>query len=628
MKASSMTLQKIFEQTIRYKIPLFQRPYVWNEQDNWLPVWEDIKRLSERHLRRGNASPHFLGAIVLDQMRGPTGTIEVRQVIDGQQRLTTIQVILAVLRDLAKQHGVNKYASRFEKLTANDESFHDDADDEFKVWPTNRDREDYRRTLKAGSEEELRKAYEVGKGKKKIGAQIPDAYLFFSRVLSEWLKRDGDEDDGDESLEGTIEERFESLWSIIQGHLLIVAIDLEEDDDAQVIFETLNARGSQLLPADLVKNYLFHLAELEESQIEHLYERYWRAFDEDFWRKEVRQGRLKRPRIDLFLQHYLTLKTNDEVNVGHIFGVFKHHCDTATKLVSGNADEAVKESSEDHLERLKQYGSVFRKFHAPSPGSRSALFFERLVAIDTATVFPFLLEAFHKLDTAEGNEQLETILVDIESFLARRMICGLTTKNYNRLFLDLVRDAEKAGVVTAEGVRTFLMKMTGDSVRWPNDEEMRTAVLTRPFYSVLSQQKMRMVLQALDIAMESGKSEEILYTSKLTIEHLLPQAWRDHWPLPDSDGDDEAEQLKKKEAREAALHSIGNLTLLTKKLNPSISNSGWDAKRPEILKHSKLNMNRYFQEKEAWNEQEIENRSGMLFDIAKVVWPYPTEAKG
>ena len=187
------------------------------------------------------------------------------------------------------------------------------------------------------------------------------------------------------------------------------------------------------------------MAELEEAPIEQYYEGYWRQFDEDFWRKEIRQGRLKRPRIDLFLQHYLTLKTNDEVNVGHIFGVFKQYAEKSTKPDAIDGSRINKETSQDHLERFKQYGGVFRKFYTPTVGSRAALFFERLDAIDTATVYPFLLEAFHTLDNAAGLEQLNAILVDLESFPTLCMICGLTPKNYNRLFLDLMRDAEKAG---------------------------------------------------------------------------------------------------------------------------------------------------------------------------------------
>lgn len=621
MKAGSINLQRVFEQTIRYRIPLFQRPYVWTEEDNWQPIWDDVRILAERYLRRGSAPPHFLGAIVLDQLRGQTGGIEVRQVIDGQQRLTTIQILLAVLRDIARLHGLEKHATRFEKLTANDSAFQDDADDEFKVWPTNRDRADYRRTLKAGSDKALRKIYEASTNARQVGARIPDAYLYFHRAISGWISHSGLENEYEEPLCGTAEERFEALWTIVRGHLMLVAIDLDEDDDAQVIFETLNARGTQLLPADLVKNFLFRLAELEEAPVDAYYERYWQQFDEDFWREEVAQGRMKRPRIDLFLQHYLTLKTNDEVNVGHIFGVYKEYAESLTK--PGDDGDTTCLKAEDHLVPLKQYGRVFRRFYEPAVGSRAGVFFERLNIIDTATVYPFLLEAFHSLDGTDESRRLDEILTILESFLVRRMICGLTPKNYNRLFLDLVRDVERAGEVTSERVQAFLMKAEGDSVRWPDDEELLRAFLTRPFYTCVAQAKQRMVLLAIDGAMETGKTETIVVSRNLTIEHLMPQSWHSHWPIPTSKTDESATLQAKKDNRDVVLHTIGNLTLLTDKLNPSVANSSWPVKRPEILKHSKLNMNRYFQDFSTWTEEDITTRGRILCEFARQVWPHP-----
>ena len=619
MKAGSINLQKIFEQTICYRVPLFQRPYVWDVEDNWEPMWHAIRDLSERYMREGKASPYFLGAIVLDQMQGPTGTIEARQVIDGQQRLTTLQLLMAVLRDLAVYCELPKYASRFEKLTINDESFQDEPDDAFKVWPTNRDREDYRKTMTAGSTEKLYELYDVS-SHDWIGSQIPDAYLYFWEQVGEWIEENNAAEEGEDLTLPELEACFESLWAVIRNHLQIVAIDLEDDDDAQIIFETLNNYGTQLSPADLVKNYLFRQAELEHAPIEQYYDKYWSDFDDNFWREEIRQGRLKRPRIDLFLQHYLTLKTHDEVNTGHIFATFTSYADRATKPSNDPADSPVKQTVQDHLAQLRDYGKVFRKFQDPPDGTRAAVFFDRLESIDTTTVIPFLLAAFHELDKGRIDD-LNQILIDLESFLTRRMICGLTNKNYNRLFLDLIRDCETAGQITVSGMRAFLAKLEGDSVRWPNDDEMLEAFLSRPAYTTLSQAKLRMVLQALDSAMETGKSEEIVYTSKLTIEHLMPQKWQAHWPLPAED--DPAEFQKMENARQSALHTIGNLTLLTQKLNPSVSNSDWKSKRPEILKHSKLNMNRYFQEIQAWNEEEIEKRGRELFHFAKSVWPHP-----
>lgn len=599
MQAGSKNLQKIFEQTVRYRIPLFQRPYVWDEEKNWQPLWEDIRMLSQRHVEGLDSRSHFIGAIVLEQLLGSTGSIEVRQVIDGQQRLTTLQLLLAALRDLCAALGISKYQQRFAKYTSNDEAFLEDKDDLHKVWPTNRDRDDFRKTMLAGSPDALCKTYGKSVGKGKVGCLIPDGYLYFYHVLSAWV---GDHEAPD------IEKRIEALWMSVCNLLRIVTIDLENDDDAQIIFETLNARGTKLLPADLVKNHLFHQAELRGGAIEDLYEKHWRPFDEDFWRDEIRQGRLFRPRVDLFLQSYLTLKTNDEVNAGHIFEVFKEY------------EAAEGRPAEDYMKELQVYGQIARTFYHPPKGSRAELFFYRLALIDTTTVQPFLLEAFRTFPLPDGESRIRQILVDLESWLTRRMVCGLTTKNYNRFFLDAVKDLTRAGGVTPEQFRKFLASQTSETNRWPDDEEFRRAFEGYELYRTLTRPKLRMILEALDLAMDSEKSERIYIQSNLSIEHLLPQSWQEYWPLDITDPEMRREAI---ERREHLLQTIGNLTLLTQKLNSSVSKNAWTIKKPEIVKQSKLNMNRQLHEYPDWSEDRIVERGQSLFAIAKSIWPHP-----
>ena len=119
MEANTRNLERIFDQTISYQIPLFQRPYVWNEEDNWQPLWEDIQLLMDKSLIDGRAHSHFLGAVVLEQVNNATGSIEARQVIDGQQRLTTLQLFLLAAKDLCQYIGADKYFERFTDLTSN-----------------------------------------------------------------------------------------------------------------------------------------------------------------------------------------------------------------------------------------------------------------------------------------------------------------------------------------------------------------------------------------------------------------------------------------------------------------------------------------------------------------------------
>ena len=602
---------------------MFQRPYVWSEEENWAPSWDDVRVLTERLLQDGDVYPYFLGAIVLDQLRSNTGSIEARQVIDGQQRLTTLQILLATLRDTCCARDIQRFPARFAKLTSNDKDFVEEPEDAFKVWPTNLDREDFAATLRAGSLEALFKHYSLDKNRKCAGSRIANAYMYFARNLSDWLDA-AEEDDGSEFAAYSQEDRIRALWDVISGKLLLVVIDLDESDDAQVIFETLNARGTRLLPGDLVKNYLFNRAEQAQLPIEKLYDTYWRELDGEFWRHEVKQGRLKRPRIDLFLRHYLTMATNDDVGVGHIFGVFKFYAEQQHPPLVDEAKAAASVSRpEAHLRALSVYAQVYRGFDAPAPDSRAQVFFERLAAIDTTTVYPYLLEAFRVLQESGQQQDLDALLVWLESYLVRRMVCGLTPKNYNRLFLDLLRSAKRRGEFSAAVTRDFLLSLSGDSSRWPDDDEFRIAWLETPIYQKLAQYKQRMVLAALDRACENPKSEPLPLPDSLTIEHVLPRGWEDSWPLALKNWADPIEKQEATDLRNRLLHSFGNLTLITGSLNPALSNGPWASKQPALIKHSKLNLNQYFHGRAQWDEAAIRERGSRLFDRAAEIWPNP-----
>lgn len=626
MEANTRNLERIFDPMIAYQIPLFQRPYVWSEDVNWLPLWEDIQLLMDKYLVDGSVHSHFLGAVVLEQVSNTTGSIEARQVIDGQQRLTTLQLFLTAARDLSKELDADKYLLRFTDLTENKASRIDTSEEAYKVWPTNSDRAAFMRTHAAGSPSAVLVEF-VGNSKvERVGNNIADAYLYFSYQLRSWFA--GELDDGELEAEHSIEDRMEALWQVIRTHLQLVVIDLDKDDESQVIFETLNARGTQLLPGDLIKNYLFRKAEGADEAIEDLYNLCWRDFDDPdgkFWREEVTQGRLKRPRIDLFMQHYLTLHTQDDVRVSHIFNIYKHF---AEHYSPKKGDSRILPSTPgEHLRALTSYGRVFRQFYEPEPGSRLEVFLSRLAAVDTATIFPFLLEACSTLSD-DHQDELERILVWLESYLVRRMICGLTAKNYNRIFIDLVKAVQSGARITELAVTQFLLKSEGDSVRFPSDAEFELAWLSNPSYKWLAQYKIRAVLSALDAALEDSKSEHLGLPDGLTIEHIMPVSWANSWPLNLEDPDDAAEKLLASEARDNILHSFGNLTLITGRLNPSLSNSSWEIKKPKLLEFSKLNLTRYFHSIEHWDEEAIRHRGASLFKTALELWPRPPSDAG
>src|SRR4030095_13479776 len=218
----------------------------------------------------------------------------------------------------------------------------------------------------------------------------------------------------------------------------------------------------------------------------------------------------------------------------------------------------------------------------------------------------------------ENINQLKAIVGILESFLVRRVACHLTPKNYNRIFLELLSYCEENGGVSPSALKDFLLKSEADTAKWPTDDEFRNAVKNNQLYRFLTKARLRLLLRAINQAIESEKSEDIQLPEELTVEHLLPQNWQDHWPLPEMD---EAEKAKAIQSRDHLKHTLGNLTLLTKKLNPSVSNSAWAAKRPEITKQSKLNLNREFYDVSEWAEKQIEERGNRFADILLKIWP-------
>ncbi len=167
-----------------------------------------------------------------------------------------------------------------------------------------------------------------------------------------------------------------------------------------------------------------------------------------------------------------------------------------------------------------------------------------------------------------------------------------------------------------ERVRKFLLKSDADSSRWPADAEFRDAWVRTPIYRTLARKRVRFLLETLETSQLHSKTEGII--TKLSIEHLLPQTWKQHWPLPGKG--DQAEEAAE---RDRVLHSIGNLTLVTKSLNPALSNAPWAKKRKEVVKYSALSLNRGFSDVPEWNEFQIEARAKELFKTARKVWPYP-----
>ena len=246
MQVDNLNLQKLFNNIERYEIPGFQRQYVWSQEDQWGPLWEDVQNKAEDFLEApcDEHTAHFLGAVVLQQQSVPTSQLPTRVVVDGQQRLTTLQLLLDAVQEVFEKRGYAYPAKRLERLVLHPDEYRDgDPDNAFKVWPTQTDQDAFRQAMLNDRASE-----------KYGNSPIVQAHDFFMQQTSHWLD--------DQPEEG--EKRAVALERAITTLLEVVVIDLGASDDPHIIFETLNARGTPLLQSDLIKNMVLQVAKASD----------------------------------------------------------------------------------------------------------------------------------------------------------------------------------------------------------------------------------------------------------------------------------------------------------------------------------------------------------------------------
>jgi uncharacterized protein with ParB-like and HNH nuclease domain len=605
MEVHKRTPHEIFNMPQRLLVPLFQRPYVWSEEAQWEPLWEDIIRVASRFLANPQAShqPHFIGAVVLQQMPNSTGGFQERTIIDGQQRLTTLQILLDAMHAEFEHAGATKPAKRLERLIRNDEEFCSHPEDEFKVWPTNRDRPAFCEVMAAATPVD----YNALAFKKD---RLPQAHKYFSEQVRQWLS---------EGAESDISARADALETTARELLQIVVIDLAADENAQEIFETLNARGAQLSAADLIKNFIFQRLLMEGADTESAYEQDWKQFETAFWEKEVNIGRFTYPRAAVFLNHFLVARTGEVIGTQEVFSRFKTFASHESKL--------------EMRELLRQVHSASKVYEEYTLGAEKTegnvtsleLFSYRMSVLDTDSIKPLVLVLVDPELPPIGVEQLSIALNAVESYLIRRMIMSATTKNYNIFFTLLIAELRKHGRENAGTVVTeFLRSQNADFRYWPDDEQIRVELLTMPIFR--KGRRLRMILEALEdhrrgliAESKNATGEQRVIRGKLTLEHVLPQTWETNWPLLN----DETEQ-----SRRSMVHVLGNMTLLTQKLNSKVSNGAWlgkEGKAAALRQQSTLLLNRDLTEdsSQQWTTNAIAERTRELTESLLAVWGTP-----
>jgi hypothetical protein len=594
----------VFMQPQRLVVPLFQRPYVWNEENQWEPLWNDVVRVADRVLSRPGDKhhPHFLGAVVLQQVQKATGQMQERTIIDGQQRLTTLQLLLDALHAELLAVGAQQPAMRIEPLVANAQAFCTRPTDCFKVWPTNRDRAAFNAIMGAKPPVD----YEAVGHR---GEKMVEAHRFFSEQAREWLV----------AVPEAILARAAVIETVVRDLVQMVVIDLTVDENAQEIFETLNARGAQLTAADLIKNFIFQRLLDAGTDVEDAYQKHWKDFETGFWETEVSVGRLRYPRSSIFLNHWLIARTGEEIVAREVFDRFKRFADHDAGMPMITLIEQVHRASQVYREFITDASTL------SGPIDRLGLFGYRTGVLESEVIKPLVLCLLDPEDSAIPPQQFTKALDVVESWMVRRMLVRATTKNYNQVVAELVAllrkaDRSKAGDL----IEGYLARQASGSRYWPDDAELREELAGLLAYRRLGRGRLRMVLEAIEDYRRGwkdgkpGLGEERVARGSLAIEHVMPRKWHTYWPL---NGEDEAE-------RDRSIHTLGNLTLLTRKLNSKQSNGPWlgdDGKRKGLEEHDVLFLNRELLKTalSEWTDGAIVERTKMLTEAIIQIWPVP-----
>lgn len=591
MDARPIDLTKLFEPTTQYHAPLFQRPYVWNLEKQWEPLWQDIRTAAERLTDESVSNddrPHFMGAIVLELMEAREVTT--KSIIDGQQRITSLQLLIAAARVAARDEGEENLAKRLDALLFFEDWLVEEPNDQFKVVPTNGDRVAFRLSTR----HDVTDTQRVPPGD---STRTMEAYAYFRAAIEEWLT---------EADETPRPKKLDALVRALRQNLRVVVIDIGREENAQAIFETMNARGTPLLAADLVKNFLFQGN--SESHAQFLHAKYWADFDTQTWRREVGIGRAKRPRIDQLLGNWLILRGEDDLHWQELFLDFKKYRSSA------------EQSSEDLLADLREVASVYDLLERYPTESREGLFMYRLDVLEARTSIPVALRVFGPGGIEDATDRIRALLA-IESWLVRRMLCRLTTKNYNNVVRALLNRVS-GGPFTSASVIEFLGALQGESQVWPDDSQLVENLRTQPYYTAISRPRLRMVLEAIEAELRGPMNLPFADWNQLTIEHVLPQEWSSNWPLPA-----ERPELEGRIERDAARHRIGNLTLVAQPLNSRMSNAPWTAdgggpeKREALRMHNVYMLNKPLVEIAAWDEGNIRRRGEELAEVVVRIWP-------
>lgn len=555
MEAHAKTIRQILESGSQFLIPFFQRSYSWRKP-NWKRLWTDVASLFED----GHRGQHFLGPLVCTIEKAIPGSPSMYLLIDGQQRLTTLSILLAALRDVATRTNEKKLAARIH------ESYlvhrHEEGLQKYKILPRIGDRE----VLIGIVDQNLKKDHEQ--------SPLVTAYRYFSRMLEEHCGSDD------------VPTKLSRLFAIAADQLALVVITIDGENPFE-IFESLNSTGLPLEESDLIRNFLFMQVPLDKQEA--FNGQYWKDFEAFFPGSE--SGKL----ATSFYRHYL-MRNGEYSKAKSTFVDFKTLC---------NASPMAAELRVKELTTFAEFDRILRNPDlCDSRSIRTVL--HDITRLDVTTAYPLILNLFARYALGGLSEtEFAGCLTDLASFVLRRSICGESTRAYGRWFVEAIK-------AIAASPRSDLQQYWFKR-GWPDNAAVRNNLGTFPIYR-REPKKLRLMLEAIEIA--KGHKEKVLFDN-VQIEHVMPQS------IGNSDDGKSWKSMlgdSWKEVHDSLLHTVGNLTLTA--YNPELSNRSYKAKKDE-LSRSHLELNRHFASVPSWTKDAIEKRTLILAKDVTTVWPRP-----
>ena len=556
MKATEANLLEFIKKSNQFSIPIYQRLYSWTEKE-CERLWNDIITTGSKK----DIPSHFIGSIMyiekgLYQISKPEPLL----IIDGQQRLTTVSLLLEAL---ARKIGDNEIIDGFSERKIREYYLInplEDGDRKYKLLLSQNDRSTY---ISIIDQKEYPKEFSV---------RIKDIFEYFTNKIDELSEND--------------------IQNLCLGllKLFIVDISLNRDhDNPQLIFESMNSTGKDLSQADLIRNFM--LMRLEGDIQKRLYEDYWRPMEVEFGQEAYSSY------FDSFMRHYLTMKTGNIPNINAVYEEFKKYFYNSQR------------DNEEELKKLKKYAAYFCAMALDKEEDKELKeAFSDLRELKVDVSYPLLLELYndYKIGILSKNDFIEIIRL-IESYVFRRAVCGIPTNSLNKTFASFGKSIIKEKYL--ESVKAHFNKMTSYR-RFPNDEEFVTELTCRDLYNFRSRSYW---LRRL----ENHDRKERVNVSEYTIEHILPQNNDLNLDWRRALGPD-WEKIQQK-----YVHTIGNLTLTgyNSEYNDNFFTDKRDMKGG--FRESPLKLNRGLANLETWNEETILQRAENLAKEALKVWQYP-----